>query len=199
MRIFCIACPELPERRRVAEIHFKANNLDVDFVNGIHGETFGILCYHPYRLDRPHAGELIYISQVGLTLSHYMVWQMCEHMPGDHFLILEDDAKFCFGAMEQIERAMKDLPADWDIFLVGSCNTSDKPKRQINGQIYVVEYPFCTHAYIVRKTALPVLLRECRDCSAKIDILLTQKAYPKLNVFTLLPRAVVQRGTELSE
>lgn len=198
MRTYCICCAELPERMITAQKHFASHGVEADFVNGIHAATFAILCYRPNPFAGK-AGELNVMPQAGLVLSHYMVWSICSHTPGDTFMILEDDAKFSFGWKERVDEAMKDLPEDWDIFLIGNSNTKDKPSRRINGEIYEVKYPFCTHAYIVRKKALPVLLAECRDCSMPVDTLMISRAYPKLNVFTLLPRAVDQRGTDLTE
>ncbi len=196
---FCIACPELPDRLEAAKKHFAARKLDVEFINAFHGETFGILCYRPYRGDYPAVGFLNPIAHVGLVLSHYMVWQMCQFIPGDHFLILEDDCKLELLWEDRMQEALRNAPDDWDIILIGSSNTKDKPAQRINGNIWEVKYPFCTHAYLLRKKAIPTLLAECRDASTKIDILMMNKAYPKLRVYTVLPRIADQRGTELLE
>lgn len=199
MRAFCISCSELPDRKEAAEKHFKSHGLDVDFINGIHGETFKLVCYGTNPINRPGRGELSPISQVGLSLSHYMVWNMLLHLPGDHFMVLEDDAKFCFGWQDRLKEALEFMPTDWDILLIGNSHTADKERRRINGDVYEVKYPFCTHAYIVAKKALPVLLKECRSANLPIDVNLILNAYPLLNVYSVIPRIAGQRGLELPE
>jgi GR25 family glycosyltransferase involved in LPS biosynthesis len=198
MKTFVIVCPELPERIESARRHFLSRNLEPESIWGIHGETFGLLPSRPYNVDQPGAGRLTPISQVGLTLSHYMTWAVCESYPDKEFLILEDDAKFPVDWSERLHLAMSDLPDDWDVFLIGNSNTSDKPKKHICGDVWEVKYPFCTHAYLVRRVALRTMLQNCRDATMKIDLLLIQKAYPLLKVYTMLPRLVDHRGTELA-
>jgi hypothetical protein len=88
---------------------------------------------------------------------------------------------------------MKDLPDDWEFFC-GNSNTLDKPgKIRASGS----EYPFCTHAYIIRNEALGTLLTYCRDATLNVDLLLMRDAYPRLKVYTMLPRLVDQTGTFL--
>lgn len=198
MKTFLLFCPEIKDDLLTASEHLKARGIDFDPVRAIHGETFGLLPSRPYNGNRPGAGELTNISQVGLVLSHYMVWSICEHVPGDAFTILESDAKFPQDWKERLDIAMTDLPEDWDILLIGSSNTGDKEKRQICGDVWEVFYPFTTHAYIVRKKALETLLTLCRDATLNIDLLMIREAYPKLRVFTMLPRLCEQRGTELA-
>jgi GR25 family glycosyltransferase involved in LPS biosynthesis len=204
MKTYIICCPELPERNAAAVKHFNARGLEPESIWAIHGETFGLLPSRPYNVDRPGCGFLNPISQVGLMLSHYMTWQVCiqsgldgDEFEHDYFLILEDDAKFPEDWKERLDEAMGDLPPEWDIFLIGNSNTEDKEKRHICGDVWEVKYPFTTHAYLVRRKALRTLLANCRDATLKIDILLIQKGYPLLNVYTMLPRLVDQRGTEL--
>lgn len=198
MKIFTIVCPEMPGRTLPQVEHYATRGINTRWIHGIHGETFGLLPSRPYNVDRPGRGDLTPISQVGLTLSHYMAWTVCDQFEDDDFMILEDDAKFPLDWAEQLQEAMEDLPRDWDIFLIGSSNTADKPKQQICGDVWEVKYPFCTHAYMVRKQALRTLLHHCRDATTKIDLLLIREAYPKLRVYTMLPRLVEQRGTELA-
>ena len=112
-------------------------------------------------------------------------------------MIVEDDARFSQDWEERLKIAMEDVPVDFDIFLLGNSHTSDKPFTCICGDVYEVLYPFTTHCYIVRKKALDTLLTHCRDATLNIDLLLIREAYPKLKVYTMLPRLVEQRGTEL--
>lgn len=200
VRTICISCPsELPEAYKAAVDHFTQREVNAQFIHGIHAETFGILAWRPYRKNKPKLGELVEMAQVGLSLSHYMAWQVCEFLDDDLFMILEDDAEFPDDWASQVLDALADVPDDFDILLIGSSNTADKEKTQIKGRIFEVKYPFCTHAYIVTKAAIPSLLELVKDASMHIDIALIEKAYPKLRVYTVLPRIVSQRGRDLAE
>ncbi len=198
MKTFLITCPELPNDLTEAKKHLDARGIDFDVIRAIHGETFGLLPSRPYNEDRPGQGHLTPISQVGLTLSHYMTWQVCQHSLGDTFMILEADCKFPVDWKERLDVAMSDLPPDWEIFLPGNSNTHDKPSTHVCGDVYEVKYPFTTHCYILKKKALDVLLTHCRDATMKIDLLMIREAYPLLRVYTCLPRLVEQRGTDLA-
>lgn len=197
MTVFCISCPaELPESHEASVTHLLERKVKAQFVNGVHAEKFGIMSCRPYRKNRP--GEIIDIGQVGLNLSHYMVWQVCLFHSDEVFLILEDDCELPENWRERLDKAIADAPEDWDIIIAGSSHTSDKPTTHIKGELFRVEYPFCTHCYLVRRKALPVLIEHCRDAAMKIDIALIEYAYPKLNVFTVLPRIAEQRGAPLA-
>jgi len=198
MTIFCISCPkELPERHEAAVKHFTEHKVGAQFINGIHGETFGILSWRPYRRERPAVGELMDISVTGIALSHYMAWQICWFYEDETFLILEDDADFEENWSNRLNQAILDTPKDWDILLVGNANCSDKPQEHIKGEVFEVKYPFCTHAMLIKRKAIPKLLEMGRDAAMPIDVLLLDKIYPQLRVYTVLPRIVGQRGREL--
>jgi GR25 family glycosyltransferase involved in LPS biosynthesis len=202
MTIFCISCPaELPERHADAVKHFAERKVDAQFINGIHGEAFGILSWRPYRRENPAIGQLMDISVTGISLSHYMTWQICWFYEDETFLILEDDAYFVEDWAIRLNQAILDLPEDWDILLIGSCCCADKPQTQIKGEVFEVKYPFCCHAYLVNRRCIPKLLELGRDAAIPVDVLLMDKIYPLLRVYTVLPRIASQRygykGVEL--
>lgn len=197
MTIFCISCPkELPDEHAAAMAHFKERGVEAEFINAIHAETFGILAWRPYRKDCPKAGHLTKMAATGLSLTHHMIWQICVYHGDDTFLILEADAEFPENWKQRMEQAISDCPDDWDVLLLGNSNCSDKPQNHIKGEVFEVKYPFCTHAYCVKHKALRTLL-EIRDAATNIDIAMIEQAYPKLRVFSVLPRIVGQRGREL--
>lgn len=197
MQTFCITLPETPGRWEAARKHFTDMSVEgVQWMQGIHAEGFGLLCSKPYTVDNQYQGYLIPLSQVGLFLSHYMAWSICSFLPDEKFLILEDDAEFPADWKERMEAALKNAPPDTDMLMVGNSNCSDKPQTKIADEIFEVKYPMATHAYVVWKKALPTLLGSMRSCT-KIDIGLMFNAYPKLKVYSVLPRIIHQRGTPL--
>ncbi|MGV1047672.1 MAG: hypothetical protein ACOYD4_03985 [Solirubrobacterales bacterium] len=196
MKTITIVCPELEKEMEICKAHHRARGVVSEYLCGIHAETFGILAWKPYRLNRPTVGECAPMASVGLCLSHYMAWTVAAFNGWDQFLLLEADCRFPPDWQHQMKRALEEVP-DFDILLVGNAGCMDKPKEHIMGSIYEVKYPFCTHAMVINHTALPTLLADGRDCSMPIDILLMTKIYPKLRVFTCWPRIFDQVGTDL--
>lgn len=198
MRTICISPPEEPERRKVAERHFNERGLGVSFFDGIHAQAQGLFTTHPYLQDNPVGGGVIIPQcKVGCYLSHYTAWLACSLLPDDKFLILENDAEFPADWKDRLAHAFADTPDDADMLFIGSCNTADKPKRQISGTVFAVEWPMASHAYIVWDKAIPVLLSTMRDVYGPVDLVLILSAFPKLHVYTVLPRIVDQRGMNL--
>lgn len=200
MRTICISLPhENPERTEAARQHFAQHGINAEFFVGVHGEKMGLNTTHPYMVDRKEGDELFFAGPkpVGIFLSHYMLWDAMQLLPEQHTFILEDDAKFQDGWKEKFERALQDVPADFDILFVGSCCCNHRPTTHIKGLINEVKYPMCFHAYVVAKKAVPHLLATNRDCYAPIDISVTFHSFDKLKVYTILPRIVDQFNTEI--
>lgn len=201
MKTICIHLPEKPERLEQARNHFASQGVNAEFYVGINGQKMGVLTDHPYMLDRKPGDELFFIGNhgVGIFLSHYSLWNAMTLLPDEHIFILEDDAKFQDGWKEKFDKALQDVPADFDVLFIGSCAAKKKRNRHITGGIWEVKYPMCFHAYVVAKKAVPHLLATNRDCYAPIDISVTLHSFPALKVYTLLPRIVDQFNTHLDE
>jgi len=192
---YCITLPEQPERKQRAIVHFREVGLEPRFVDGIHAERFGLKTVFPYELDNPGSNYNMGFGRVGCWLSHYTLWAALNLMWDDIFLVVEDDAKFPPDWHPRTMNALRDAPADFDMLFIGSCCCEGKPKTSVTGEVFAVEWPLCTHAYIVARKALPVILATQRKCYAPIDISLALHTMPKLKVYTVLPRIVEQFDT----
>lgn len=195
----CITLPETPTRRDECWEHLTKRGVNPLYLRGICGKTFGLLTTHCYEIDHPGSGYRTSSKHVGLHLSHYLAWTVCQYDGRDSFLILEDDAEFPCDWRQQFSAALKDAPPDWDMLFVGSGNCADKPKEQIANTVWKVTWPQCTHAYLVRSRALNVLLETQRHVWAPIDLSLIFRSFPKLNVYTVLPRIVTQRHQDIAD
>lgn len=170
-------------------------------VIGVCGENFGLLTRHTYDVDNPSEHYRVSSNHVGMNLSHYLAWGMCSQSPFEWNCIVEDDAGFV-GDPDSAASALGSVVAtasahEADIVLIGSCNSEDKPKTHIGGDVYDVRYPHCTHAYLLSRAAAIKLMMTQRKIFAPIDISLAMHSYPRMKVFTVLPRLVDQIGTEI--
>lgn len=175
---------------------------DVSVYHGINAPKFGLATLKAYEVDAPGSGYKMGASELGCTLSHWTLWNTLDFMvrqseqTGDYWMILEDDVVLLPGWRKEIESALRDLPADWDMLFPGSCCTSDKPRTEIRPGL-VETTPLCTHCYIVRAKALPVLLRTNEMAWTKVDLQLYFNSFKHLKVYAILPRVAEQLDTDL--
>ena len=197
IRTFCINLPEYPERRAKAQNHFRERQLDVHFFDGIHAEKFGIKTVFPYEVDNPGSGFNIGFKCVGIWLSHWALWSALTLLWEDHFLVLEDDALFPSDWHPRFVNALQNTPSDFDMLYIGSCCADSNPKRLVAAQVYESKYANCTHAIVIAKKALPILLRTQRKIYAPIDISLVVHTLGLLKSYVVLPTIVEQFDTVL--
>lgn len=194
MKTFCITLPERPEEKERARKHFEERGMTVQFIDGINAEVFGLRTEHTYDFDNPGTDYHIGAKDVGLFLSHYAAWIACSTHDDDLFLILEADALLVENWKERLDSCLERAKklGNFDIMYIGSCHCLDKHKSQLDDDLWNVMYPLCTHAYVVTKRGIEILLRTQRDCYASIDCALMQRSLPHMEVLTVLPRIADQ-------
>lgn len=192
---FCIILDETTERTEAAKEHFsKSGVTDVAFVGGFNGRKMG--------LDTEiWSGEVAngvpcYNSpgQIGLCLSHRMLWRMIWEKGLPEALILEDDAIFCEHFLERFPHFYADVPDDWQLIFPGPYDIGPETWTQITDRV-VVDLPYRTHAYLIRRSAIPILLEETNTVRNHIDVLL-RRCLPKLKAYCFATSLVKQRTAE---
>ncbi len=172
---YCITCEQTPERRPVAEKHFADAGLSVAFVQGIHGRTWGL------------SGD------TGLILSHWMLWQHCLLAGHREAIALEDDCILVDDFRQQFAAVRATLPDDWQMVFLGSLGTEDRRREPVNDLLVEVADPIGTHCYLVRDSALPILLKTNQQASLPIDLQLHTTSLPKLACYVAWPSLAAQR------
>ncbi len=196
MKCFTITLPEDPERENRARQHFKERGVVTEWFDGIHAQTAGLSTEHTYEIDNPGTGFRIGYKPTGIWISHIMIWKALNLLPDQHFMVLEVDAKFPVDWPARTERALKDVPADFDGLFIGSCCCQGRPTTHIKGEVFEVKWPACTHAVIWAKKAFPVLT-SLRKIHAPIDLEFSLGLAGKLKLYTVLPRICDQFDTEI--
>lgn len=177
--------------------HLRNEDIGAEEFIGFDGTVTGLKTDHTYELDHPGTNYRIGAKTVSMYLGHLCLWKVAEYISGDSFLFMEDDVRFNPGWKEHWEFAVPALPSDWDLLYLGSCCCMDKPRQRISGQLYKVGYALCTHAYGVRKKALPKLLEACEKVYAGVDVAMCLHAIPILNTYAFLPRLADQHKTNI--
>jgi len=195
-KIFCITLKETPHRRAYAEKHFKEHGLEVTFFEGLHAKNFGLNTLIPYLDDMPnwYPGDKppIYIKQgqIGCLLSHFMLWKTLNYLNHDEYLIFEDDVILCDGFKDKFLDYKSQLLDDWQFAYVGHCCFDEKQKIQHTKNIFNSTYPpLCTHAYMIKKESLPILIDTNNVAWSHIDIQVQKRTLmtKKLNHYVFYP------------
>lgn len=170
---YCITLTQTPERKKIAAEHFKRRGLKVEMFDGVHGLTWGIGTGQWFADKRDAGNWVIPPGHVGLNLSHWMLWSHLWHANVPEAIILEDDAVLGKSFQADFDAAKATLPSDWQFWYLGTVGTPER--KQLNDRLSLVSgCVFGTHAYVVKRAALPILLAGMQSCQDHIDVLLTR-------------------------
>ncbi len=200
MKNICLTLAETPHIEESARAHFAAVGFeDVAFYYGIHAATAGLLTNNTYEIDHPDEHFNMGPHGVGIYVSFRSLWAAMLLLPDEHFMLVEHDIQFHENWKQRFEKAMQDVPADFDFLLLGHCCTAGRPSNHINGEVWEVKYPLCNHAAVISRKCLRTLIEKCNRCWAPIDNQLFFEGYPHLKVYTLMPRLAEQNNTVIPD
>jgi len=128
------------------------------------------------KLDNPIAG---------CKASHLLALTKTD---ADVVFVFEDDASFVKGFYSQLQIAMENLPDDWDMVYLGA-NLVDTQK--VNDYWHKSKRCCSTHAYAVKKEAIPKLIESANNYDGHIDMAYSL-VHPQLNVYLARPTLVYQ-------
>jgi len=195
-KIFCITLKDTPERKKIADKHFKDNGLYVEFFEGINGKKFGLKTSIPYNDDSIEKSDYYILhGKIGCLLSHYMLWQTLLYLPYDEIIILEDDAYLCDNFIEKFFLYKNQLPSNWEyVFLGYSCFNEFNLPSNINDKIIKCKIPpLGTFGYMIKKSAIPILLDTNHQAWAPVDIQIQKKSLENLNHYICSPPLINHR------
>lgn len=198
MKIFCVCVQEAPQAITDAKAHFEAAGVgQVDFINCINAQVAGLATSHCYNRDHPGTNFRMGSKPTGIWLAHWTAWQVAMQWPDDHIMILETDAKFEDGWQGKLSTALSHAPSNFDFLFPGSCCCEGHPRTHIKGDVYETKAIQCTHCYIIRRAAIPFMLKTMRKIYAPVDVHMQDECFPHLRTYAILPRIVSQFNTVL--
>lgn len=120
MRTYCIALASRPDKWKIVVNEFPKLDLDVTRIEGVQHQ----------------------IGHLGCIQSHQQVLSQVQQLP---VMIIEDDIKV-IGTKTNLEKALRQLPEDWDCLYMGA--TLTKPLRKYSPNLYRLKGGLTTHAII---------------------------------------------------
>jgi GR25 family glycosyltransferase involved in LPS biosynthesis len=156
-KIYCINLDKRPNRWKDAQEEFKKHNLTVERFSGIVGNPNNI----PTKIVPGH---------VGCVLSHYSIIKKASEEGLNQILILEDDAVFSEDLQPQFENYVKQVPKDWDMLYFGG-NHNNEPLQKITENVYKIHKTYTTHAYAVKKSVFPVVIKMFPKLNHEVDVM----------------------------
>jgi len=199
-RTFCVSLKSASKRRETVSNHLKSHGIDFHLFDAINGPRMGLDTRLSYLDDhpdwKPEDGPTYRIGQgvLGCAMSHYTVWRIMEYLNDDYFLVVEDDVELCDGFKEKLMATIENLPSDWQFVFVGHCCLDPQMLMVREGVAHTPNPPMCTHAYMVRKTAVKHLIETNELMYAPIDIQLKKRTLPTISHYSLVPPLAIQSG-----
>lgn len=199
-KTFILTIPRNATRFNATMRHLRNEGVTPERFYGLDGNVCGLTTRFVFRHFNPEIDTADDESRwIALYVSHYLLWRFCQTIPSvKSFVILEDDVRLVPGWRSHVASAVDCTPSNWDLLFIGSCCTENTLGQvQIHDRLWKVKQAWCTHAYAVRKKALPFLCDRLHRIDAKLDIAIGE-VMGELNCFAILPTVALQEGTELA-
>lgn len=132
-------------------------------------------------------------GHVGCTLAHFSALTLAAFRDLPSVLILEDDVAFYPGFAENFDKAMADLPDDWDIFYLGAWTGMPDQRHTIpiTDRIHRMTFGLWTHAYAVRYRVYDIVLEAIASKRDAVDQVIATLMHD-LNVYVAIPPLATQ-------
>lgn len=195
-RTFVLGIPRLAAKREVTMAYLSERGISAEKFDAVDFEVSGLITKWTYERDNPGTNFNIGPKLVNLALAHVLAWNVCLYLENDSFVFLEDDVRFDAEWKGHFDDAVNKLPGDWDLLHIGSCCTDHhRGKRQIHNRLWETAFALCTHAYAIRKKALPDFISGCARIHGPIDIAMAMDVAVPLKRYSILPRIAHQLDT----
>lgn len=162
----------MPPVIRIPAIHGLSLDIQNDERIGLHTR---VQVTTEYR--RSHY-EIHSRGAVGASLSHINTWKEFLKTDSKYALIMEDDVKLPPTFAVMVRDCMKDLPAKWDIWIMGwNHNPGDTNTRSTTAHIREVLQFTGAHCYILKRDAAKKLVEEAFPIETHIEHFMSNVAF----------------------
>jgi len=168
-----INLPRHVERLSKVTAQLSTQGVDFELVEAVDGAA---LTRAELESNVTALGRLLLTNgMIGCFLSHRRCWQRCVALDKP-LLVFEDDVELVPEFREQVDAAMSELPADWDVLLIGALGAVHPDKRyglnlpvalvaggmrrprRLSERLHVPLRPMGTHCYLISPRGAAALL-----------------------------------------
>ena len=205
MKSYLITCKGCEERMVDTEAHLREHSVPYQVFRGLNGKHSGVKTAIPYTADDPSGKYFVTPGHIALNINHWFLWGEALRSGEDVTLVMEDDIRVVHGFNAYLNARIRDvteIDPGWQFIYVGHFEGWDNPEARLDcyewkkGSVGKCKRdPFGTHCYVVRKTALPILIEKCERLYAGIDINIWTNAMPHLRHYACVPPLAKQQRT----
>lgn len=161
-RIFCVNLARRTDRWESASKYFS--------VCGVPAKRFEAIDARDFEIKHE-----LKTSACACSLSHIHIIQQAKFCGWDNVFVFEDDVELKDGFNQIFDRAIKDVPDDWELLYLGASHHNEAPPPvKITDNVFRVTKGFCTHAYAIRSTVYDIVLADALRMAEPIDSALTR-------------------------
>ena len=172
----------------------KKNNIQIKRVSAVDGSKLDKNFVDKVKKNKNADWHMIK-GELGCYLSHCKIWNLFKNSNDKIITILEDDINFDKTFLYKLDLAMKELPNDWDILLIGfrphhkkSCESEDSKhcilnySKQLNK---IRSHWYGTHGYLLNRKSLDKILKKCetKNLLKPIDLVMSDFYIDGLNIY----------------
>jgi hypothetical protein len=142
----------------------------------------------PFQVERFPAIRLS-IGIQGCNASHRVLLSDQTQFP---FIVFEDDCKI-INSWDIVEKAMQELPEDWDMLFVGA--NLNVPLRRYSEHLFHLQKAWTTHAVIYgNKKVVEFICENMPTDTTPIDVFYSNSVFQKFKCFVVSPIVAIQRA-----
>lgn len=143
--------------------------------------------YLPFYVERFSAVDCL-IGEDGCTQSHLKVISSQTEFP---FIVFEDDCRMIL-PWSNVEKAMSQLPEDWDALWLGA--NPRKPLKKYSENLYRLTDAYCLHAVIYNSKRMVDYIVENHNTTSgnNLDIFYKKEVMKRFNCFITYPIVATQ-------
>jgi GR25 family glycosyltransferase involved in LPS biosynthesis len=167
------ALATMPPVERIAGIHGLSVDIKKDKRIGVNTRVQVITEYRRSHYEIHSRGA------IGASLSHLKVWQTFLKSKAKYALVLEDDVKLPPTFSMMVRDCAKDLPANWDVWILGWNHTPVDTGKNGQSPFRRILHFVGAHCYIISRHAAKIFVDEAFPVETHIEHYMNNVAFLK--------------------
>jgi len=167
-----LALAAMPPVERIPAVHGLSVDIKKDKRIGMNARVQVVTEYRRSHYEIHSRGAL------GASLSHLKTWQKFLKSGAKYALIMEDDAQLPSTFAMMVKDCAKDLPASWDVWILGWSHTPVDTKDGVSPFKRILHF-IGAHCYIITRKAAQEFINEFFPIETHIEHFMNNVAFLK--------------------